>query len=158
MTDYCITQTSPDAPDAIQLIDELEEHLESFGYPRESRHGFSVEKLIREGVPFFVIYQEATPIGCGGIKLFPDYGEIKRMFIRPAWQGKGYAKAMLHHLADHALQHNITLLRLETGIHQIPAIKLYESFGFTRCGPFGEYREDPVSVYMQMSLNHTMHP
>lgn len=157
MSRFHITQTPPDVPEAVRLIDELEEHIESFGYPQESRHGFSVEKLIRENVPFFVIYAP-MPIGCGGIKLFPDYGEIKRMFIRPAFQGQGYAKAMLHHLADHALQHNITLLRLETGIYQIPAIKLYESFGFTRCGPFGEYRDDSISVYMQMSLNHTMHP
>ena len=49
---FIITQESPDAPDAVQLINELEEHLGSFGYPKESRHGFSVEKLLREGVPF----------------------------------------------------------------------------------------------------------
>lgn len=151
-----ITQESPDSPDAINLIDELEEHLESFGYPPQSRHGFSVDKLIREGVPFFVMRVDDLPIGCGGVKLYgTEYGELKRMFIRPAYQGKGFGKAMLKHLAEYALQHHTQMLRLETGIYQLPAIKLYESFGFQRCGPFGEYRDDPVSVYMEMSLTPT---
>ena len=148
-----ITQESPDSPVAIALIDELEEHLESFGYPKESRHGFSVEKLLHEAVPFFVIREDGIPIGCGGVKLFgTDYGEIKRMFIRPAYQGKGLGKAMLQYLAEYALTNGVKLLRLETGIHQIPAIKLYEAFGFRRRGPFEEYKEDPVSVYMEMRL------
>lgn len=152
-----ITQSPPDSPDAIALINELEEHLESFGYPKESRHGFSVDKLIREGVPFFIIRHDNHPVGCGGIKLFgTDYGEIKRMFVRPAFQGKGFGKAMLQHLADHAKQHRVHLLRLETGIHQIPAIHLYESFGFHRCGPFGEYRDDPVSVYMECPISSSL--
>lgn len=150
----CILPESPDSADAVALIAELEQHLESFGYPRESRHGFSVEKLIREGVPFFIMRQDSVPVGCGGIKLFgSEYGEIKRMFVRPAYQGQGYGKAMLTHLAEYAKQHGVYLLRLETGIYQLPAIRLYEAFGFQRCGPFGEYREDPVSVYMEMRVS-----
>lgn len=148
-----ILQQSPDSPAAIQLIDELEEHLESFGYPPQSRHGFSVEKLIRDKVAFFLMTVDDVPVGCGGIKLFGnDYGEIKRMYVRPQYQGQGYAKAMLRHLANYASQQGVQLIRLETGIHQLPAIRLYETFGFHRCGPFGEYQEDPVSVYMEMRL------
>jgi hypothetical protein len=59
----------PDAPDAMLLIDELQTHLESFS-PPESRHGFSVERLIKEGVAFFVLRVDGAPAGCGGIKLF----------------------------------------------------------------------------------------
>jgi putative acetyltransferase len=53
-----ITAERPDTPDALFLIDELQTHLESF-YPPESRHGFSVERLIKEGVAFFVLRVEA---------------------------------------------------------------------------------------------------
>lgn len=147
-----IQQESPDSSVAVQLITELESHLESFGYPAESRHGYSVDKLIREGVAFFVMHYHDKPVGCGGIQLFTDYGEVKRMFVRPSEQRRGYAEAMLRHLADYATLYGVRRLRLETGIHQIPAIKLYEKFGFQRCGPFGEYREDPNSVYMEMVL------
>ena len=73
----------PDTPDALMLIDELQAHLESF-YPPESRHGFSVERLIKEGVAFFVLRVDGAPAGCGGIKLFGrEFGELKRMYVRP---------------------------------------------------------------------------
>jgi hypothetical protein len=72
-----ITAERPDTPDALLLIDELQTHLESF-YPPESRHGFSVERLIKEDVAFFVLRVDGAPAGCGGIKLFGrEYGELK---------------------------------------------------------------------------------
>ena len=84
-----ITPERPDTPDATALIAELEAYLEPL-YPRESRHGYSVEKLIAEGVAFFLIRDGGAPVGCGGIKLIgTEYGEIKRMYVRPAvsWPG-----------------------------------------------------------------------
>ncbi len=127
------------------LVEELEAHLASI-YPRESRHGYSVEKLIREGVAFFLIRDDATPAGCGGIQLFgTDYGELKRMYVRQQFRGLGFGKLMLDHLAEYARSRGVGLLRLETGIHQHAAIGLYEGFGFQRIPPFGEYKEDPLS-------------
>src|SRR5688500_17635116 len=75
-------------------------------YPAQSRHAFSVEKLLREQVVFFVTRYESQLAGCGGIKMFgTDYGEVKRMFVRPEFRGKGLGKAMLRHLANYA-RHN----------------------------------------------------
>lgn len=140
-----ITSEKPDTPDASALIAELEAHLEPL-YPRESRHGFAVEKLIAESVAFFLIRHEGAPAGCGGIKLFgAEYGEIKRMYVRPQFRGLGYGKLMLNHLTDYARSHGVGILRLETGIHQHAAIALYERMGFQRIPPFGEYRDDPLS-------------
>ena len=140
-----ITPESPDTTDAKTLIAELEAQLAPF-YPRESRHGYSVEKLIAEAVTFFLIRENATPAGCGGLKLFgTQYGEVKRMYVRPQFRGLGLAKLMLNHLADCARSHNITLLRLETGIYQREAIGLYERMGFYRIPPFGPYTDDPLS-------------
>ena len=61
-----ITSERPDTPDATALIAELEAHLELL-YPRESRHGYCVDKLIAEGVAFFLIRDDGAPVGCGGI-------------------------------------------------------------------------------------------
>lgn len=89
----------PDSPDASALIDELESHLASL-YPRESRHGYSVEKLLREKVAFFVIRVGDVRAGCGGVQLFDtEYGELKRMWVRPQFRGQGLGKLILHHLA-----------------------------------------------------------
>jgi ribosomal protein S18 acetylase RimI-like enzyme len=140
-----ITPERPDTPDAIALIDELELHLASL-YPVESRHGFSVEKLLREEVAFFLLRDAGTPAACGGIKLFGmEYGEIKRMYVRPRFRGRGFGKLMLDHLVEHARRRGVLLLRLETGIHQREAIGLYERMGFQRIPPFPPYREDPLS-------------
>lgn len=136
----------PDAPDAKLLIRELQTHLESF-YPPESRHGFSVQELIAENVAFFVLRADGQPAGCGGVMLVGrDYGELKRMYVRPKFRGSGYGQKLLDHLAGHARAHGVTLLRLETGIHQQAAIGLYEKVGFRRIPPFGPYTNDPLSL------------
>lgn len=140
-----ITQERPDSPDAVALITELENHLAA-QYPAESRHGFSVERLLAENVAFFLLRSDGIPACCGGI-LFVDnaYGEIKRMYVRSQFRGHGFGKRMLSHLTDHARARNIAVLRLETGIHQHAAIKIYEQMGFYRIPPFGPYTDDPLS-------------
>jgi len=140
-----ITPEHPASPHATALIAELDAHLEPL-YASESRHGFSVEKLIADSVAFFVIRDGNAPAGCGGIKLFgSEYAEIKRMWVRPQFRGRGFGKLMLDHLTEYAKAHGIEILRLETGIHQHAAIRLYEQYGFQRIAPFGPYRDDPVS-------------
>lgn len=147
-----INQERPDTAEAAELIEELEAHLSAL-YPRESRHGYSVEKLLAQGVAFFVIRNNRTPVGCGGIQLYgKEYGELKRMYVRPQHRGSGYAKMMLAHLAEFARHHGVLLLRLETGIHQIAAIKLYESAGFRSIPPFGEYKPDPLSRFYEKHI------
>jgi ribosomal protein S18 acetylase RimI-like enzyme len=148
-----IVEERPDTADAMQLLAELDAHLTQHPYPQESRHAFSIDRLLREGVAFFVTRYEGQPAGCGGIKLFGDeYGELKRMYVRPALRGMGLGKAMLRHLAAYAEERQVSVLRLETGIYQTEAIGLYERFGFQRRSPFGEYREDPNSVYFEKLL------
>ena len=141
-----VTMERPDSADAAALITELDAVLTPL-YPTESRHGLSVERLIAEAVAFYVLRSDGTPAACGGIKLFgTDYGEVKRMYVRPQFRGSGFAKLILNHLADHARAHGVSLLRLETGIHQKEAIGLYEGLGFRRIPPFGPYKPDPVSL------------
>jgi putative acetyltransferase len=151
-----IVAERPDSPDAALLVTELETHLESF-YPPESRHGFSVERLVAEGVPFFLLRVDAEPAGCGGIKLVSDppgeeYGELKRMYVRPQFRGRGYGRQILDHLTDYSLAQGVTLVRLETGVHQQSAIRLYEQAGFRRIPPFGPYTSDPLSLCYELRL------
>jgi GNAT superfamily N-acetyltransferase len=148
-----ITPARPDSADAVALIEELEAHLDPL-YPSESRHGYSVEKLIAQQVAFFVLRDNGTPAGCGGIQLFgTGYGELKRMYVRPQFRGLGYGRLLLEHLADYARVNGIGLLRLETGIHQAPAIRLYEGMGFQQIGPFGEYKDDPLSRFYEKRID-----
>ncbi len=147
-----ITCERPDTTDVVLLITELEAHLEPLS-PRASRHGLSVEQLLEQAVAFFLLRWNGAPVGCGGIKLVDaDYGEVKRMYVRPQFRGLGLAKLMLQHLADYARTQGVGLLRLETGIHQHQAIALYERMGFRRISPFGAYTDDPLSLYYEKHL------
>jgi putative acetyltransferase len=139
----------PDTAAAQALIEELEGVLEPL-YPTESRHGYSVEKLLREGVNFFVMRIDGEAAACGGIQFFGTaYGELKRMYVRPRFRGMGLGKRLLVHLQELARERGVETLRLETGIYQTEAIGLYEGFGFRRIRPFGAYEEDPLSFFYE---------
>jgi len=88
-----------------------------------------------------VMRLEGQPAGCGGVKLFgTEYGEVKRMFVRPAYRRRGLGRQILNHLADYARGQGVSVLRLETGIHQTEAIALYERYGFRRRLPLERTR------------------
>jgi putative acetyltransferase len=147
-----ISAERPDSEVAKKLIGELQDHLSGI-YPIQSQHGYSVDKMIREGVAFFVIRHEGEPAGCGGIQLYNEYGELKRMYVRPAFRGLGLGKQMVEHLAEFARSQRVNCLRLETGIHQAEAIGLYERMGFTKIGPFGPYQDDPLCAFYEKRLD-----
>lgn len=148
-----ISEERPDGADALQLLAELDKVLLALPYPPESRHAFSVEKLLAQQVAFFVLRYGAQPAGCGGVKMFgAEYAEVKRMYVRPAFRARGLGKALLDHLAAYASERRTQMLRLETGIYQTEAIGLYERWGFVRRPPFGEYKTDPLSLYFEKPL------
>jgi GNAT superfamily N-acetyltransferase len=148
-----ITAERPDSPDAMALVAELDAYLIPL-YPPEAHYGYDVEKLLRQEVAFFVIRQDGIAAGCGGVQLFgTEYGEIKRMYVRPAFRSLGLAKLMLAHLESYVRERRISLLRLETGIYQPEAIALYERSGFQRTGPFGDYTgEGPYSLFYERRI------
>jgi len=147
-----VTQERPDSADATALITELDAQLDVL-YPDESRHGYSVDKLIAQGVAFFVLRDDGVPVGCGGVQIFGGrYGEIKRMYVREPFRGRWYAKRILNHLEDYTLAQGVDRVRLETGIHQLAAIALYERAGFESIPPFGEYVDDPNSRFYEKVL------
>ena len=147
-----IIRERPDSPIAQKVIGELDAELMPL-YAIEDRHGYSVEKLLRQQVAFFVLYYGEEPAGCGGVQFFADgYGELKRMYIRPAYRRRGLARIMLEHLERYAHSHSIPLLRLETGIYQLDAIRLYEGQGYTQVGPFGEYRATSYSLFYEKRI------
>jgi len=153
-----ISSERPDTADARALITELDAYLIPL-YPPASHHGYPVEKLIAEGVEFFVARCEGAAAGCGAIKWYdPEYAEIKRMYVRPAFRGLGLGRAMIGHLEIRAAERGIRVLRLETGICQLEAIGLYDRMGYKRIGPFGEYLPDPLSYFYEKQLPDPSRP
>jgi putative acetyltransferase len=135
----------------------LDEHLQSMYAlsPPESVHALDLEKLRRPGITFWSAWEGPLLLGCGALKeLDRKHGEVKSMRTPSALRRRGAGRAILAHIIEVARSRDYGRLSLETGSMEAfrPAQRLYESFGFTYCGPFGDYEEDPNSVFMTMPL------
>ena len=135
----------------------LNEHLQSMYAlsPPESVHALDLEKLRKPGITFWSAWEGPLLLGCGALKeLDRKHGEVKSMRTPAALRRKGAGRAILAHIIDVARSRSYERLSLETGAMEAfrPAQKLYENFGFAYCGPFGEYSEDPNSVFMTLRL------
>lgn len=80
--------------------------------------------------------------------------ELKSMRIAPEARGRGLSHRLLDRLVAEARSTGHTVMKLETGTQDyfIPARAAYTRYGFTECEPFGQYRVDPSSVYMELAL------
>jgi putative acetyltransferase len=121
-------------------------------YPPESRHGLDLANYEGYDVTLFVARCDGVAVGCGAYLLHGDgSAEVKSMFVALEARGHGIGRAILEAI-EAALSGRATTLRLETGVKQPEAIRLYERAGFRRREPFGSYRADPLSVFMEKPL------
>ncbi|MFN0162706.1 MAG: GNAT family N-acetyltransferase [Burkholderiales bacterium] len=140
---------------AVQAL--LEEHLRNMYEvsPPESVHALDISGLRRPEVSFWAAWEGDLLLGCGALKaLDASHGEVKSMRTPSALRRRGAGKAILAHIITTARQRGYGRLSLETGSMAAfaPACRLYESFGFRYCAPFGSYTEDPHSLFMTLLL------
>jgi len=120
------------------LVAELERIL-SADYTPEQRHGLPLDAIFQPHIRFFVARVQGAAVGCGGVALFSDFAEVKRMYVREAARGGGVAGALLVRIERETRDAGLDLLRLETGDRAHAAIRFYERSGFHRCPAFGAY-------------------
>ena len=135
----------------------LQEHLDNMYElsPPESVHALDLSKLRSPDITFWTVWDESTLVGCGALKqMTPSHGEVKSMRTPKALRRRGAGRAVLAQIVAEAKSRGYARLSLETGSQDAfkPAQDLYASFGFTHCGPFGDYTDDPNSVFMTLEL------
>ena len=142
-------------PEVLALLDEHLSNMYEIS-PPESVHALDVSKLKGPDITFWSVWDDdGRLLGCGALKeLSPAHGEVKSMRTPAARRRAGAGRAVLAHILAVARERRYERLSLETGSSDAfrAAQQLYESVGFTRCGPFGSYREDPHSVFMTLEL------
>lgn len=151
MPELRVTPLDPRSSPARALIDELDAYQSSL-YPPESNHFDSIEELAKPHVHFLGAFEGDALLGCGAVKLLGGYGELKRMYVRPEFRGKGIGRQILAALEAIAAEAGFTLIRLETGVHQPEAIRLYSRSGYREIRPFGDYHDDPLSLFMEKCM------
>jgi len=152
MGEHKILKINP--AEAAGLIDELDYYASSL-YPPESNHLESIEDLSRNNVRMFGCKIKGKIVATGAVKLMETYGELKRLYVSPRFRGKKVASEIVERLELEIQNNNLDFARLETGIHQPEAIALYKKMGYVICKPFGNYTEDPLSVFMEKRLQPT---
>jgi putative acetyltransferase len=140
-----------------EISEFLAEHVRQMRSitPLESKHALDLDALRRPGITFWSVLDGGTLVGCGAIKrLDASHAEVKSMRTAPARHRSGIASLLLGHVIAEAGRMGFARLSLETGSTEFfrPARNLYEKFGFEYCGPFGDYRPDPNSVFMTRTL------
>ncbi|MCW5651862.1 MAG: GNAT family N-acetyltransferase [Ramlibacter sp.] len=135
----------------------LQEHLDDMHTlsPPEHVHALDLSRLRAPGISFWTVWDGPDLAGCGALReLTPTHGEIKSMRTPQRLRRRGAGRAMLAHLIGQARGRGYERLSLETGSAGAfrPAQALYSSFGFTVCGPFADYADDPHSVFMTLAL------
>ena len=147
-----IQPADPRTPAIRNMISELDAY-QALLYPPESNHLEPVKKLVSSRYYFIAAWQRQTPLGIASFRRTAGiYVEIKRLYVPQQHRGKGLARALMKALEKQAVQENYTETRLETGIYQKEALALYQRLGYEKTGPFGAYREDPLSVFMRKKL------
>jgi putative acetyltransferase len=113
-------------------------------------YALDISSLLSPNVLFAVVRDaDGAAAGCGAIVMKPEYGEVKRMYVRPRARGQGLARRLIETLEAKAMEQGCRTFMLETGPTQPEALILYERLGYQCRGPFGDYPDDPLSVFMQ---------
>jgi putative acetyltransferase len=145
----------PRAPDVRAL---LERHLATMLAASPPEHAFAldVDGLLDPAISFFSFRADGELLGVGAIKrLDAGHAEIKSMHTAAAARGRGVGRAMLRHLLGVARTEGFRRVSLETGTMAefAPARALYESAGFTACGPFADYQPSDDNCFMTLPLD-----
>ena len=140
-----------------RVIALLERHLlrARAGTAVGSAHALDSCGLRAPDVTFWSLWVGEEPLAIGALRGLPNgTGEIKSMFTSELARRRGLGGTMLAHVVERARAMGLIRLCLETGSWPYfdAARAMYRAHGFTDCEPFGDYRADPASVFMERSL------
>lgn len=122
------------------LITELEAYLAGLYLPEQLR-GWPYERLLQPDVKFFIARNGARAVGCGGIALFDEFAEVKRMYTVHEGRSQGVGRAVMARLEDEARAAGKEWLLLETGDEQDESMHFFEAYGFHPRTYFGPYAD-----------------
>lgn len=147
-----IAAESPLSDDVRELIAELNETLLALTPPEHCYH-MTVEEMARPDTTVFVARDNGKAIACGALKRHEGgIGEVKRMYTRPAVQGRGVGGEILRAIEALAREEGLNELVLETGDQHAAAYRVYERGGFSRCGAVLDYPDTKWSVFYRKDL------
>jgi putative acetyltransferase len=138
-----------------EIADLLRNYLQDVNALAEETHALDLEGLRQPGITVWTIWNGNEIAGCGALKeLEAHHVELKSVYISTRFLRSGVATTLLEHILAAAKARGYSRVSLETGTEDYfePARRFYEACRFSICGPFGDYAEDPGSIFMTKKL------
>ena len=146
-----IEREPADTPEAVDLLRARDTESNAL-YPPHSQFHIPIDAHSEENVIFVVAREGGKPVGCGALQLHDFYAELKSIYLVPEARGRRLGERIVEALE--AISRGLGRLdvKLETGVRSPAAIRTYERLGYRRCGRFGDYPDEPLSVFMEKRL------
>ena len=135
-------------PELAALVTAQQREIREFG------GGRSPALFVPNGdAAYLVAVVAGRAVACGAWQAMDgDVVELQRMYVRPAFRGRGIARQLIVAIEEEALAEGRPVIRLETGTYLPAAIALYQSAGYHQIPAYGEYIDNPHSVCFEKRL------
>jgi putative acetyltransferase len=145
-----MTIERPEGPEVEALLAERDAHFDRL-YADKAPHLRGID-LKQDNLVFFTARSQHGLLACGALLVHPDYGELKRFYVREAFRGRGLGRRLVQAIEAEARRRGLAKLMLEVGVRQSDAAALYRSEGFQPRDRFGQYQADPLNAFMEKTL------
>lgn len=135
------------------LCQQLDDYLNEIVGGEKQRKQYTKYNTTEDIHDVILLYDNDLPIGCASFRYVDDKtAEIKRVFIRKEYRGKGLSKELMKNLEERAKDKHYTKLILETGAPLKEAIGLYKTTGYKVIENYGQYKEMKDSICMRKNI------
>ncbi len=134
-----------------ELIQLGDEYMNSL-YPADCNELVGQKGLFANDFEFYLLFSQRDVVGSIGLRFQNEHPEIKRLFVKEEYRGRGYGIQLLEFALQHCRRRGYLKIQLETGTRQPDAIDIFEKHGFQKIGQFGSYQENPWSIFYERIL------
>ena len=139
--------------DFITLCHELDEFLNEIAGGEENRAEYIPYNQLNDIQDVIVAYDNELPVGSASFKKYDnECAEIKRVFVKKEYRGKGISKSLMELLENRAREQGYHYLILESGEPLTAAMALYKKIGYTIAPNYGPYQDMPESICMKKKI------
>jgi GNAT superfamily N-acetyltransferase len=148
-----IRYTNGEDKDFVSLCEMLDDNLNELVGGEKQRTEYIQYNQLNHIHDVFIIYDEGLPVGCASFKYYDEgIAEVKRVFVRKDYQGRGLSKLLMAQVERKARELNYRSMILETGKPLKSAIGLYTSLGYSVIENYGQYKNMPLSICMKKDI------
>ena len=110
------------------------------------------DEMDKENSVFLMAFEDENPMGFVGLSVVFDEGYMGNLAVIESYRRKGTGRALMNELINECKAMDSAFVTLEVRASNTPAVKLYESLGFTEAGRRKNYYKEPLEDAILMTL------